>query len=54
MEAIMDAITSAFKGMFDFSFLDSPMNKIKEFFANLGSELRGFFEYLAEFTNFWK
>ena len=50
----MDAITSAFKGMFDLEFLNEPLGKIKEFFTNLGSELRGFFEFLADFTNSWK
>ena len=54
MGGIMDALFQPFKDLFSSDSFDSPKAKISAFFADLGADLRGFFEYLAEFFNFWK
>ena len=50
----MDVFLQPFKDLFNLDSIESPRAKIRTFFSDLGSDLRGFFEYLAEFFNFWK
>ena len=47
----MDVITNVFKDLFDIS-SSSSFLRLKEFFSNIGNELRGAVEFLADLFNF--
>ena len=50
-EVFMDAIFNAFKDLFDENSL-AGLASLRQFFANIGAELRGAIEFLANLFSF--